>query len=184
MSYDGRAAGWASPAMRSTTSLDVEPGGVEHDRVAGRPQRAVLTIGVALVAAAQFVQHRLAIEAELCGAPARPLGGIGGEEDLQRRIGGDHRADVPALGHHIAAGHQLPLQSLPPPRARPGRRRRARPSRRPPTYGSPRSHRGRSAARAPPSRCARPAPAAKASDRAPPAPATPHSDTSRRCRGR
>ncbi len=97
-------------AMRSTTWLTLQPGRVERHRIGSHPQRAVLALEVALVSLPKFVQHRRLVEAELGGTPARPLGGIGGEEDLQRRIGSDHRADVPALGHPVAAGEQLSLQ--------------------------------------------------------------------------
>ena len=50
----------ASAAMRSTTSLDVEPGRVEHRPLpAAAAQRAVLARGVALVAQRLLGEHRL-----------------------------------------------------------------------------------------------------------------------------
>ena len=55
-------------------------------------------------------EHRVASSSPLCGgAAAGALLGGGGEEDLQRRVGADHGADVAALGDVAAGGDQLPL---------------------------------------------------------------------------
>ena len=47
----------ASSATRSTTSSTLEPGGVDLDRVVGRPQRAVLALAVARVALGLRREH-------------------------------------------------------------------------------------------------------------------------------
>ena len=116
--------------------FEAEAGGVELDRVLGGAQGAVLALGVAGVAAALGVEHRLEVLAGLGRAAAGALLVGGGEEDLQRRLGADHGADVAALGDVVAGGDQLPAGGRPSPRAPPGGRRRARRRRSPRARGS------------------------------------------------
>ncbi len=82
---------------------------VELDRVLGGAQGAVLALGVAGVAAALGVEHRFEVLAGLRRAAARPLLVGGGEEDLERRLGADHGADVAPLGDVVGGGDQLAL---------------------------------------------------------------------------
>ena len=102
--------GPVSPCDDAADDLfQAEAGGVELDRVVGGAQGAVLALGVAGVAAALGVEHGLEVLAGLGRAAARPLLVGGGEEDLQRRLGADHGADVAALGDVVAGGDQLAL---------------------------------------------------------------------------
>ena len=64
---------------------------------------------VARVALALGGQHAARVLAGLGGAAAGALLVGGGEEDLQRRVGADHGADVAALGDVAAGGDQLAL---------------------------------------------------------------------------
>src|SRR6476646_4355856 len=86
-----------------------EAGGVDLDRVPGWAEGAVLTGLVPLVALALGGQHRRLVLAALCGAAAGTLLRRRGEEDLERRIGADDRADVAALGDVATGGDQPPL---------------------------------------------------------------------------
>ena len=86
-----------------------EARGVELDRVLGGAQGAVLTLGVAGVAAPLGGEDRGGVLPGLGGAALRPLLVGGGEEDLQRRVGADHGADVAALGDVVTGRDQLPL---------------------------------------------------------------------------
>ena len=92
------AHAWAlaatSRSMRSTTSSIAELGRVDRVRVRGRAHLR----RVALVAQAQVGRERVGAEpGPLVGAPAGPLGLVGGEEDLHVGVGTDDRADVAAL---------------------------------------------------------------------------------------
>ena len=89
--------------------FEAEAGGVELDRVVGGAQGAVLALGVAGVAAALGVEDRGGVLPGLGGAAARPLLVARREEDLQRRVGADHGADVAALGDVVAGRDQRPL---------------------------------------------------------------------------
>ena len=95
----------------------------------GGAQGAVLALGVAGVAAALGVEDGLEVLAGLGGAAAGALLVGGGEEDLQRRVGADHGADVAALGDVVGRRRSAGAGGRPSPRApaggrRPGRRRR------------------------------------------------------------
>jgi hypothetical protein len=86
-----------------------EAGGVDLDGVVGRAQGAVLATLVAGVALALRGEDRGWILARLRRPPPGALLGRGGEEDLERRVGADHGADVATLGDVAAGGDQPPL---------------------------------------------------------------------------
>ena len=89
--------------------LGGEPARVERDRARGRPQRAVLARGVALVAQTLLGEHDRLLSAELVGASPRAHARVRGEEDLQAGVRRHDRADVAALGDPVAVGEQLAL---------------------------------------------------------------------------
>ena len=78
--------------------VDAEAGGVELDRVVGRPQGAVLALESRASRSRCASSDVAGVLAALGGAAAGALVVGRGEEDLQRRIGADHGADVAALG--------------------------------------------------------------------------------------
>ena len=102
-------ASTASVTICSTTSSSVSPVVSTGDRVGRRRERRALAAAVALVAHRLLAQHDLGVGAELGGAAARALLGVGGEEDLDLGVGRDDGADVAALGDPVAVGEDAPL---------------------------------------------------------------------------
>ena len=145
--------------------VDVEPAGVELDR-AGCGHRAASAR--APCPGRRAGPGRAAPSPHQCRAPPR-AGALAPrasrEEDLHRRIGGDDRADVAALGDPIALARAARAASARAPRAPPGWWPPSTLPRTPPVPGSPRSRPRRSRSRARRAGC--PAPAA-CSEAAPP----------------
>ena len=85
--------------------VEREAGGVDRHGVGRRPVYRARLGGVALVAKRLLALDLLGVGAELGRAPGGALRGVGGEEDLDRRIGGDDGGDVAAVGDPVALGH-------------------------------------------------------------------------------
>jgi hypothetical protein len=91
--------------------LAVEARGVEYHRIGRRRQRRDGAIAVAVVTLARLLEDAGVVDVatlgeKLVGAAAGAHFRRGGDEDLHRRIGADHRADVAAVenGAGLAGG--------------------------------------------------------------------------------
>src|SRR5437764_9453479 len=89
--------------------LYAQPGRVDDERTRGWLERGVSTGAVALVAECVLGEDRGLIGAKLGGAPTGPLGGVGGQEDLDRGLRCYHGPDVASLGNPVAARHEPAL---------------------------------------------------------------------------
>ena len=69
-------------------------------------ERGVLAPGVARVALDLRGEHLLDVEPQLLGAALRAHSRLGGQEDLDRRVGAHDRADVAPLGDPVAVAQQ------------------------------------------------------------------------------
>src|SRR5260370_11068295 len=95
---------------RREHAIGVEIGRVEHESVAGRPQRSRPTPAVARVAILHVLQDGPVYSLDpalpqLFHAPSRALLLARGDEDLGLRVGTDHRPDVAPVEH----GARFPL---------------------------------------------------------------------------
>ena len=121
----------ASAAIRSTTSVTPSPVVSTSTASVGDLEGAVLPPAVAGVTVALGGEDSARVLAALRRAPARPLVLVGAQMHLQRRVGADDRADVPALGDPAAGRRRSSAGARPSPRGRRDEPRRARLRRRP-----------------------------------------------------
>ena len=106
-SLPARAAHQLGDALHDL--VDAEAGGVQLHGVVGGAKRGMLALGVLSVAKSLVALHGGGVGAQLGGAALRTLLRAGREEDLDRRLGRDDRADVTALGNPVAGAQERAL---------------------------------------------------------------------------